>query len=363
MSKIKLALIITTSLIAIIAACVFTLWQTDYSKITLNCDQKIARILAKNSIDPEKPLSQTERMQNGFRKKALGLEKEFALPSSVSIDAVKKSLIDDVDFSPAKIVSIKKTKTNKEDIVRLDLDYKQLKVYSLILKQKPFKGKIAIVLDDWGYNQAVLAPVLNLKTPITYAILPNLAFSQKIDQAVIANGGEIILHLPLEPHNAAKHPLEKNTILTTMNKQEISEITLADINSLPNLRGINNHMGSKATEDENVMSAIFEIIKQKNLYFLDSYTSNHSVLTDLAARKNITLLKRDVFIDDVNDKENIKNQLIKAKDIAQKTGVVIVIGHAKALTIETLGEMIPILEKQGYKFVYLSQLISKPESR
>ncbi|MFH1062940.1 MAG: divergent polysaccharide deacetylase family protein [Candidatus Omnitrophota bacterium] len=336
--------------------------KSDYSRIAVESDQKIARVLAKNNIDPAKPISQTKQIQSGFRKQAVGLKKEFDLPSSASIDAVKTALINDVDFSPAKIVSIKKTKTSKENILTLDLDYQHLKVYSLILKQKPFKGKIAIVLDDWGYNQSMLEPALSLKTPITYALLPNLPYSRKIAQALDANGDEIILHLPLEPHNAAKHPLEKNTILTTMSKQEVIDITLNDLNSLPNLRGINNHMGSKATEDENVMEIIFDIIKSKNLYFLDSYTSNQSALAKVAVLKNVVFFKRDVFLDDKNDKESIKQQLIKTTDLAQQTGMAIAIGHAKSLTIETLAEMIPLLEKQGYEFVYLSQLISKQET-
>lgn len=360
MTKLKIIFILLI-IIAISLIGFFTLKQADYSDIALECDKKIAKILTRNNINPKQPFSQNQKNLSGFRKKAVGWEKEFNVPSSTSLDIIKKSFIHDINFSPAKIALIKKTKTAKENIITLELEYKQLKLYRLVLRQKQIKAKIAIVLDDWGYSESVLNPAIKLNTPITYAILPNLPHSQKIAQAFDNNGDEIILHLPLEPHNAAKHALEKNTIFTTMSKQEITNITLNNINSLPNLRGMNNHMGSKATEDENVMGIIFDIIKAKNLYFLDSYTTKQSAITKTADKKNIPLYKRDVFLDDANDKESIKQQLLKAKDIAQQTGMVIAIGHARPLTIETLAEMIPLLEKQGYQFVYLSQLNTKKE--
>ncbi|MBU1088243.1 MAG: divergent polysaccharide deacetylase family protein [Candidatus Omnitrophica bacterium] len=361
MTKTKINFIITISLIAIIAMGMSVLKKADYSAITAVCDQKISQALQAKGIDPSIPVTEKKQLIRGFRKQALALEKTFNIPYSLSIDDLKKTLTNDIDFLPAKIKSIKKTKTSKENIITLELEYQQLKIYCLILKQKYIQGKIALILDDWGYSESVLNPAIALKTPITYAILPDLAHSLKIAKALNANGDELILHLPLEPHNAAVLPLEKNTILTSMDKQEIIDIALKDLNSLPNLKGVNNHMGSKATEDANVMGIIFDIIKEKNLYFLDSYTSRQSTLSTVAKQKNIIFFKRDIFLDNTNDQENIKRQMLNAKDIALKTGTAIAIGHAKTLTLETLKEMIPLFEDLGIKFVYLSELNSQQE--
>ena len=363
MSKTKISFIITIIIIAGFAMGMPVIKRTDYSNITKVCDQKILQALKANNVDITNPLIEDSQLVKGFRKKSISLNKEFNLPYSASIENIKKELAHNIDFSPAKISSIKKTNTNTENILTLELNYQKLKIYYLTLKQKHIKGKIAIVLDDWGYSKKALDPVIALNTPITYAILPNLAYSKKIAQALNKNGDELILHLPLEPHNADRHPLEKNTILTTMNKQEITNITIADIKSLPNLKGVNNHMGSKATEDKKVMGIIFDIIKENNLYFLDSYTSRQSALSDIASQKNITFFKRDIFIDDANEKEKIKQQMLKAKDIAKQTGTAIAIGHAKTLTIETLGEIIPLIENQGFQFVYLSELNSTQENK
>ncbi|MBU1044261.1 MAG: divergent polysaccharide deacetylase family protein [Candidatus Omnitrophica bacterium] len=362
MTKRKINFIITISLIALLAMGMSVLKKADYSEITADCDQKIAQALQAKGIDPNIPLTEKKQLLRAFRKQTLAWEKTFNIPYSLSMADLKKSLTNDIDFLPAKIRSIKKTKTSKENIITLELEYQQFRIYCLILKQKHIQGKIALVLDDWGYSESLLNPALALKTPITYAILPNLAHSLKIAKALNANGDELILHLPLEPHNADKHALEKNTILTSMDKREIIDIALKDMNSLPNLKGVNNHMGSKATEDANVMGIIFDIIKEKKLYFLDSYTSRQSALSNVAEQKNIVFFKRDIFIDDTNDKENIKQQMIKTRDIAKRSGTAIAIGHAKALTIETLKEMIPFLEEQGFKFVYLSELNSEQES-
>ncbi len=365
MNKQHLSSIITLGVIAIVILTVFILTKTDYSKFTFKCDKIATETLLKHGVNVENPLKTTQRQVSAFRKKAQSIEKEFLIPQKQPLAKIKNAFLKNTAFNPVRLGKIQKKQTKKEYVLILDFFYKNLRLYRLILRQKIARASIALVIDDWGYSNKFLSKSLELGIPLTYAILPRLPYSAKIAQRANNSGHEVILHLPLEPYNAQNQPLEKNTIFTTMDKEEIEKIIKDDIASIPHLKGINNHMGSKATESEYVLNILFDNIKKNGLYFLDSYTSNDSLAPQVALQKKIPFIRRDVFIDNVNSKERIKEQLIRAKNIAAEKGSVIAIGHAKGLTIDTIKEVIPEFEKEGFRFVYLSDFLknTKPQQK
>lgn len=216
------------------------------------------------------------------------------------------------------------------------------------------KGKIAIVLDDWGYNVNNLHILKEIKAPLTLSVLPNLPYTKTICQEGHKLGLEIILHLPSEPKERVR--LEQNTILISMKDKTIRDIVNHDLENIDFVRGLSNHMGSKVTEDPRVMNLILTELKERNLYFLDSWVSSKSVGAALAKRINLPVLKRDIFLDNVEDPAYIRGQMIKLKNRAATYGQAIGIGHDRKVTLETLRTMIPELEKEGYKFVPASSL-------
>lgn len=223
---------------------------------------------------------------------------------------------------------------------------------------KPFsKVKIAIVLDDWGYNLNNLQILNEIPYPLTISILPNLPYSKDIADEANSKEREVILHLPLEPLPSEVMRLERNTIMTNMDDKQIRDIFIDDLNSVPNARGISNHMGSKATTEPAVMEIIFREMRRKNLYFLDSLVSQKSISEKLSRKMNIRLAKRDIFLDNENNPEYIKGQIHKLKLRAKRRGFAIGVGHDKRLTLEVLKEVMPSIEKEGYKFVFVSELV------
>ncbi|MFH1092943.1 MAG: divergent polysaccharide deacetylase family protein [Candidatus Omnitrophota bacterium] len=359
MNKKQLSFIITFGVISLIAITVFILRKTDYSYLTNECDKIAMGVLHKHKVNTREPLKTATQRVFAFRKEALSIEKEFLLPQKESLAEIKSSFLASTAFEPVRLSKIQKPQSKKEYVLILDFFYKDLRLYRLILRQKIILADIALVIDDWGYSNRVLRKSLELGIPLTYAVLPRLPYSTRIALSATNNGHEVILHLPLEPHNAEKQSLEKNTIFTSMSIAEIENIIKDAMDSVPNLKGINNHMGSKATENEYVLNILFDQIKKKNLYFLDSYTSNDSLAPQIALQKEITFVRRDVFIDNVSSKDHIKEQLVKAKNIAAKKGSVIVIGHARELTLDTIKELIPEFEREGFRFVLLSDLLKK----
>ena len=223
-----------------------------------------------------------------------------------------------------------------------------------VKKAPRLAGRIVIVLDDWGYSLNNLGIIEQIKQPLTCAILPNLKNSSSVMQRLHSLGFEIILHLPMEPKE--KYNLESNTITLGMNAKEISEIFQSDLSSVTFAKGISNHMGSRITEDKKASTLVMEEAKKRNLYFFDSFVTNRSVCLALAKKINIRFAKRDVFLDNQNNPGYIQGQLIKLKNLAKRQGTAIGIGHDRKNTLLVLKEMLGPMEKEGYKFVFLSQV-------
>ncbi len=229
-----------------------------------------------------------------------------------------------------------------------------------ILTPLTASGKIAIVLDDWGYNTNNLKFVKEIREPLTLAILPRRTYSHSVAQAALELGKEAILHLPLEPHQEnSKYSLEPDTILTTMSKSQVLKILESDIKSVPGVKGVNNHMGSYATENRPLMKILFLELKKRRLYFLDSFTGK-TVGKDLAKEIGIPYARRQVFLDNKNESNYILGQVELLAKIAKQTGCAIGIGHDRQKTLEVLVKAMPELKKRGYRFVYVSELVAQP---
>jgi len=224
-------------------------------------------------------------------------------------------------------------------------------------------GEIAFVIDDWGYNFNNVELLLEIQRPVTLAVLPHLRYSKAISEKVRNNSGyyDIILHLPLE--SKSDRTPERDTIRRNMKKEKVLSILIDDIGSVPEIIGVSNHQGSRATESRELMKIILSELKARNLFFLDSRTTPLSVCADVAGRMKLRFAERDVFLDLVQRKDEsqyrayIRKQIKALVDIAKAKGSAIAIGHDKRITLEVIKETIPEIEKENIKIVPLKKLV------
>ena len=218
--------------------------------------------------------------------------------------------------------------------------------------------KVAIVLDDWGYNLNNLPILREIHIPMTIAILPHLRFSAQIAESLQGKEYEIILHMPMEAHNG-KIRAEARTLYTSMSDDEIRKTLEEAIQSVPYINGISNHMGSKATEDPRVMRIVMEELQREKLYFLDSLVTPQSVAEKVSKEIGLAFAERNVFLDNLLEPEYIKGQILKMVEQAKKNGHAIGIGHDRSVTLKVIQELVPELQKQGIQFVQVSELTSR----
>jgi len=250
---------------------------------------------------------------------------------------------------------------NEQLLTELDdaLKAKSPKPKKIVKKRKKiaYQGTIGLVIDDFGYrNDAVSDGFLDFKTPMTYAVIPGHRYSSLMGEEIKKAGFEIIIHMPMESHIRTKGE-EDFIIMTSQPDNEIISRIKNAFKQIPQAIGMNNHQGSKATEDRRVMTAIGNVLKDKTKYFLDSRTTKNTVAEETMSLLGVSTARRKVFLDNSENINDINNQVDELAKSAKKNGVAIGIGHVKKNTLAVLKKRIPELQKKGYKFRFVSSLL------
>ena len=214
-------------------------------------------------------------------------------------------------------------------------------------------GNIAIVIDDFT-DDPIAAHFCAIPQSLTFSILPRVSQAHTLAERMRANGHEVLIHLPIEPKGGAS--LGGNAILVGLDDEEIRRRVRRALQNVPHARGLNNHMGSKATADKRVMRLVLSELKDRNLLFLDSRATASSVAYQLAVDMDIKAFNRDLFIDEIADVPTIRDKLWELAAVAAQSGQAIGVGHNRRETLIALSTALPQLEKRGFRFVLVSQL-------
>lgn len=216
--------------------------------------------------------------------------------------------------------------------------------------------KVAIIIDDCGYNEERCKVFLALPIPITLSILPMTPHGKQIQADAIAAGKSVMLHLPMEPDSPQFNP-GAGAITTEMTDEQVQAQVEADLNSLPDVPGANNHMGSKATSDARVMRDVLGVLQKRRMFFIDSLTSGSTVGESTARELGVPTAERDIFLDNQKDLPYIRGQFKQLQEVALKRGSAIAIGHPFESTVQALTEAIPQMQNAGITFVTAESLV------
>ncbi|MBD2785761.1 divergent polysaccharide deacetylase family protein [Xenorhabdus sp. DI] len=192
-------------------------------------------------------------------------------------------------------------------------------------------ARLAIVIDDVGYRVNEDNKLLQLPVAVSIAILPNSPYGRKIAEKAHQQGREILIHLPMAP--LSQQPLEKNTLHPAMSREEIARIMQDAIQKVPYAVGMNNHMGSAMTSNLRGMEKVMQVLSQSRLYFLDSVTIGNTQVTKAAMGTPVPVLRRHVFLDNIQTEAETRHQLNRAIALARRQGSAIAIGHPHPTTM------------------------------
>lgn len=223
-------------------------------------------------------------------------------------------------------------------------------------------ARLAVVLDDAGNSLQVCDELRALPPEVAVAVLPNAPHAVAVAECLGAQGRELLVHLPMQPVEDNGGGPGPDAIEVGQATVEVRDRFRRGLAHVPGARGVNNHMGSLATTDMTTMEALAAAIRPTGLYFLDSRTSPETVAEPAMRDAGVPVLRRDVFLDVIDEGAAIRRALAEAVELCGQQGHAVAIGHVHPATIGVLAVELPRLAPRT-RLVRPSALASRAPDR
>ena len=229
------------------------------------------------------------------------------------------------------------------------------------LRAVPQIRRAAIIIDDLGQDLGAARQLLQLDYPLTFSVMPNLPYSTEIAEEAYRAGREVMLHLPMQPEPGSATKVSPDELKVGMTGFAVRRTLESDFVSVPHAAGVNNHMGSRATADPELMAEVVQVLSERHLYFVDSRTTPDTVALEVARRMHLPAFYRSVFLDDTETTTYTLGQLRELRRVVQEQGVAIAIGHPHPTTLSALAQFLPELEGDDIQLLPASRITRLPE--
>lgn len=218
-------------------------------------------------------------------------------------------------------------------------------------------ARCAIIVDDMGQSLQSAQALAAIDANLTFAVLPDLPHSRLVAELLHGHGRELLLHLPMQGNGKDPGP---GAILEGMSPGQVSAVLKENIEKVPYIQGVNNHMGSVITTDPRDMRLVFRELRKNGLFFVDSLTTSGSVCQAMAADAKVPFAARDVFLDNERNASYISGQIHKLVSLSLKHTRAVGICHPYPETIAVLQREVPRLRNMGVEVVGVSSLVEEP---
>ncbi len=217
---------------------------------------------------------------------------------------------------------------------------------------------IVILIDDLGNASWSLRRLKALGYPVNGAILPHTPLAKRAVEAIRANGGDPILHLPLEPLGFPGNDPGPGALFVTMPTETKARLFEGNWGHMPGLVGLNNHMGSRFTSDPASVAWLAGTLQGRRAFFVDSRTVAGSHAHATMIEHGVPSLGRTHFLDEKPTHEAVEASLREALAYARRNGFALAIGHPHRATMDVLEAAPALFREYGVKAVSLRKLFA-----
>jgi polysaccharide deacetylase 2 family uncharacterized protein YibQ len=218
---------------------------------------------------------------------------------------------------------------------------------------------LTIIMDDLGRSTYTADLLIAMSQQVTFSILPGEPHAAQVANLAHAAGREVMLHVPMEPQGFPAVNPGQDALFVKYSDTEIRRRFDQLLSKIPYASGTNNHMGSRFTEDAKALAPVMQSLQEKGLFFIDSRTTGHSLVSEVAHQYGVETMNRDVFLDNVAEVDAIAREIRRLEGKARRQGMAIGICHPYPETLEALKRELPGLAARGITIVPVSVLLQR----
>jgi polysaccharide deacetylase 2 family uncharacterized protein YibQ len=220
--------------------------------------------------------------------------------------------------------------------------------------------KIAVIIDDIGFDLRIVEELAGIKAPIAFAVLPLAPHAAEAAERLHSAGKEILLHLPMEPHSYPVDKPGKGALFADMTDEAIRKKIAEDLAAVPHVSGVNNHMGSRFMEDEIRLAVMMQELAKRGLFFVDSRTTPGSRGREAAAKAGVRFAARAVFIDHTRGYSAALENLTHLPRLGRTgTEPLLMIGHPHPETVRALRDALAVWQNERVQAIPVSAYLAR----
>lgn len=218
------------------------------------------------------------------------------------------------------------------------------------------KPRIALIIDDIGFNRGRARAFLDIGVPMTYAVLPRLRLTACLAEEIHRYGRQVMLHQPMEPFDPAIDP-GPGAVFVSDTPEKIAATIRSNLEETPFAAGMNNHMGSRFTSSPEKMAQALPVVRDEGLFFVDSLTTGRSKAYPTACRLHMPAAYRNIFIDNQPEESLVLRRMNQLFDHARRYGQAIGIGHPHQETYKAVARFVSSTSPDDVEFVHVSSIL------
>jgi polysaccharide deacetylase 2 family uncharacterized protein YibQ len=225
----------------------------------------------------------------------------------------------------------------------------------------PAKGpRIAIVVGRLGVSATTTSEALaKLPGPVTLAFVPYAADIDRWAARARGESHEVLLQVPMEPHDYPDNDPGPQTLLTTLKPEDNIDRLHWAMSRFQGYVGIANYMGAKFGVNEQGVGTVVQEASRRGLIYFDDGAASRGVASQIASASNLPFAKADVAIDAAPTAAEIDGALAKLEAMARERGVAVGVATALPISIQRISTWAKAVTGRGITLVPISAVANK----
>ncbi|WP_193185452.1 divergent polysaccharide deacetylase family protein [Nisaea sediminum] len=241
---------------------------------------------------------------------------------------------------------------------------KAWEVYARPFEAEASLPRIAIIMTRMGISRSLTAAAIEVLPPeISFSF--STTSSDLDEQVALAQkaGHEVFLDVPMEPFGYPANDPGPTTLLTSLSAVDNLNRLETVLGRTVGYAGVIGVKGSQFTTDEEALTPVLSVLKERGLMYVDSAASSRTIALEIAGTLQLPRAVANWRIDDGPALAEMQRRLSALERTAQRSGYALGVVPPLPITIDLLASWAATLPERGLVLAPVTALANKQSLR